>query len=346
MLPNDRFLTCRGILWRYYGHRRPLFLGAPRRHYSLHYLYRHVDRTYLISQVRRERGRVPFEWQFAIMRALADTAASSVVRSPVETRKGHSCVAGPRHRWFVRSHTEHDPAPDWLAVPLVRDAARKLALVHRSAGAVDQASLDTGRTRLHVYDWPMRRVLRQAGPLVDDMVARGRPPAHIEAVTAGLARLSAERVGLYLGPRGLTHHDLRTENLLVRDGRVVEIVDWDRAHWDVQWYDVALAGLHLAHLGADRPRWDLADAFVAAYRDETEHELTDEALAWLFRFTAVRNLAVSRSPAKWARLLRGVEERWQSGPSALVDGLVAEDHVAVDLDVVEDGGSLGAVGVR
>lgn len=281
------------------------------------------------------------------MRALAGTEAQAVVHPPVPTRwLGRDWVTGFSNRWFVRAYTEHDERPDWTSTSLVADAGRKLAIVHRNSKAVDPNVLRPPIHGLQVYDWGMADVLQNPDPLISDMRRRDRKPEHIGAVGIGLAWLAENRERLYLGPRGLTHHDLRTENLLVRDGRVVEIVDWDRAHWDVQWYDVALAGLHLAHLGADRPRWDLADAFVAAYRDETEHELTDEALAWLFRFTAVRNLAVSRSPAKWARLLRGVEERWQSGPSALVDGLVAEDHVAVDLDVVEDGGSLGAVGVR
>ncbi|NKZ04727.1 phosphotransferase [Actinomadura latina] len=346
LLPNDRFLTCREILRWHYGHRRPTFLGTPRRHYSLHYTYRHDDRTYLISKVRKESGRVPFSWQFAIMQAITATAAGSVVRSSVETRNGDSWVTGLRNRWFVRSYAEHDPAPDWLATSLVEDAARKLALVHRSADVIDRAALDASESDLHAYDWPMARVLGQADPLIANMVSRGRTPAHVKTVNAGLARLSAERVGLYLGPKGLTHHDLRTENLLVRDGVVTEIVDWDRAHWDVQWYDVALAGLHLAYLQPMCLRWDLTEAFVAAYQENTEHELTPEALGWLFRFTAVRNLAVSRSPEKWARLVRGVEERWGGLPSVFVGDFVAEDQVAADVDVAaEDGGSLGAVGV-
>ncbi|WP_084262535.1 phosphotransferase [Actinomadura formosensis] len=346
LLPNDRFLACGEILRLHYGHRRPVFLGAPRRHYSLHYTYKHDDRTYLISQVRREPGRIPFGWQFAIMQTLADTRARSVVRPPVPTRHGHSWVTVFRDHWFVRSYAEHDPAPDWLAVSLVEDAARKLALVHRNTAAIERAALDASESDLNVYDWPMTRVLRRADPLIADMVSRGRSLEHIKVVSAGLARLSKERVGLYLGPKGITHHDLRTENLLVEDGRVVEIVDWDRAHWDVQWYDVTLAGLHLAYLEPANLRWDLADAFIAAYQEETEHELKPDALAWLFRFTAVRNLAVSRSPAKWARLARGVENRWGGMPSAIVGDLVAEDQVAADLNVpAEDGGPLGAVGV-
>lgn len=346
LLPNDRFLTCREILRWHYGHRRPTFLGAPRRHYSLHYTYRNDDRTYLISKVRKESGRVPFSWQFAIMRTLADTAAKSVVRSSVEARRGAYWVTGPRNHWFVRSYAEHDPAPNWLTISLVKDAARKLALVHRSAAVIERATLDASERRVDVYDWPMSRVLHQTDALVADMFSRGRTPDHIKAVATGLSRLSRERTRLHLGPKGLTHHDLRTENLLVRDGAVIEIVDWDRAHWDVQWYDVTLAGLHLAYLQPTCPRWDLSDAFVTAYQDETEHELKPDALAWLFRFTAVRNLAVSRSPAKWARLVRGVEERWAGAGSVVVGDLVAEDEVAADLDVAaEDGGPLGAVGV-
>ncbi len=139
---------------------------------------------------------------------------------------------------------------------------------------------------------------------------------------------------------------MRTENLLVRGDKVVEIVDWDRAYWDFQWYDVSLAALHIAYCRSTVLRWDLADAFVDAYQAESQCEIPPDALGWLFRFTAVRNLAVSRSPEKWARLVRGVEERWGGVPSGFVGDFVAEDQVAADVDVAaEDGGSLGAVGV-
>lgn len=345
--PNDRFLTCRGILNLHYGHRRPEFLGAPRRHYSLHYTYRHDDRLYVASMVRKERGRIPFGRQFTIMRALAGTAAGSVVRCPVATRRPHrDWVTGPRNRWFVRSYTRHDRAPDWLSRSLVSDAARKLALVHRAASTIDPGTLRTPRHRLHVYDWGVSNVLDGIDALVDDMTSRHRAPDHIKAVEEGMARLRDELPGLDIGPDGLTHHDLRPENLLVRDGEVVEIVDWDRAHWDVQWYDATLAALHLAYLQPAKLRWDLTEAFLDAYRAESGTALTGDATAWLLRFTAVRNFAVSRSPGKWAQLMHGVDERWGQMPSVSVDDLVAEDQVALDLDVAaEDGGALGAVGV-
>jgi hypothetical protein len=344
--PDDRFLTCREVLRWHYGHRDPVFLGPPRRHYSLHYTYLHADRWYVASKVRIEPGRVPFQQQFTIMRALERSAAGSIVRSPITTRLGQDWVAGLRNRWFVRPYTDHDFAPDWRSPQLVADAARKLALIHQTSTGVDPSILLPPVHRLRIYDWAMFDVLQHRDAIVVDMRVRGRPPGQIMAVHAGLTRLRAAGTELDLGPRGLTHHDLRTDNLLVREGEVVEIVDWDRAHWDVQWYDVALAALHIAYCRPPALRWDLAEAFVSAYQDETEHELKPDALGWLFRFTAVRNLAVSRSPEKWARLVHGVEERWGGVPSMVVGDFVAEDQVAADVDVAaEDGGSLGAVGV-
>ncbi|WP_433477543.1 phosphotransferase [Spirillospora sp. CA-142024] len=345
--PNDRFLTCRGILRWHYGHRSPEFDGPPRRHYSLHYTYRNGDQMYVASKVRKERGRVPFHRQFAILRALGDGDPQSVVRPPVRPRRGgRDWVTGLGNRWFVRSYTEHDQSPDWLSLSLVRDAARKLATVHRTSSTMDADVLRTPAHNLRVYDWPLLDVLGQSDAVVTDMRTRDRIPRHIDMVSAGLGRLRAERRSLDLGPEGLTHHDLRTENILVRDGEVVEIVDWDRAHWDVQWYDVTLAGLHLANQRPGAPRWDLTDVFLDAYRAESGTGLSADALAWLFRFTAIRNLAVSRSPDKWARLLPRVEERWGDGGLAFVNDFVAEDQVAPDLNVTaEDGGTVGAVTV-
>lgn len=343
--PIDRFLTCREILRWHYGHWRPEFLSPPRRHYSLHYTYRYDDRKYVASKVCKERGRLPFHRQFAIMRALERTEAGPVVRSPIAPRlrwRGRNWVTGPSNRWFVRSYTEHDQCPDWSSASLVADAARKLALVHRTSKAIDPNMLRPPVHGLQVYDWGLFDVLQHIGTLLEDMHSRERSPRHIKAVDSALTRLRDERASVDLGPEGLAHHDLRTENLLVKDGMVIEIVDWDRAHWDVQWYDVTLAALHLAYARPANPRWDLTNVFLNAYQEESEYELSPDALAWLFRFTAARNLAVSRSPQKWARLARGVEERWGNGASAFVDDFVAEDQVASYLDVAaEDGGAVG-----
>ncbi|GAA1821010.1 phosphotransferase [Actinomadura chokoriensis] len=345
--PDDRFLTCREVLRWHYDHRNPLFLGPPRRHYSLHYTYLHAGRWYVASKVRKEPGRVPFNQQFAIIRALERSPAGGIVRSPIATRwPGRHWVTGTRNRWFVRPYTDHDCAPDWRSPHLVADAARKLALIHRTSNAIGPGILLPSARRLRIYDWAMFDVLQYPDAIVMDMRARSRPPGQIMAVHAGLTRLRAAGRRLDLGPRGLTHHDLRTANLLVRENEVVEIVDWDRAHWDVQWYDVTLAALHIAHCRTAVLRWDLAETFVGAYQAESGYEIPPDALGWLFRFTAVRNLAVSRSPEKWARLVRGVEERWGGVGSVVVGDLVAEDEVAADLDVAaEDGGPLGAVGV-
>ncbi|TDD92173.1 hypothetical protein E1293_01280 [Actinomadura darangshiensis] len=258
------------------------------------------------------------------MRTLGGDRSAFVVHPPVASRwkGGRDWVTGPVNHWFVRGYTRHDRVPDWLAASLVEDAARKLALVHRASIAIEPGILRLPGHALQLYDWALPDVLGHIDHLVTDMRRRERDPGHIRTVWAGLHRLRAERPGLALGPEGLTHHDLRPENLLVRDGEVVEIIDWDRAHWDVQWYDVALAGLHLASLRPADPRWDLTQVFIDAYGAESGFRLSVDALAWLFRFTAIRNFALTRSPGKWARLLHGVGEQWGDG-SVLVDDLVA-----------------------
>jgi Ser/Thr protein kinase RdoA (MazF antagonist) len=346
--PNDRFIACREILRRHYGHRSPDFLGEPRRHYSLHYTYRQDDRRYVASMVRKERGRVPFSRQFTVMRALAGTEAGSVVRPPVRPAGGRErdWVNAPRDRWFVRSYTEHDRSPDWTSPALVADAARNLALIHRNSLAISSRDLKIAARRLSPYEWGIADTLVHARALARraDRRSRRRLP--------GLRRelehlLHARRRGLDLGPEGLVHHDLRPENLLVRDGRVVEIVDWDRAHWDVQWYDVTLAALHLAYLRPVEPRWDLAELFMDAYRDASGRPLGTDATGWLLRYTVVRNLAVSRSPGKWDRLMRSIAQwRGDAAPSLLMDDLVSGDEVAAHVDVpVEDDGAVEAAGV-
>ncbi|WP_173096213.1 aminoglycoside phosphotransferase family protein [Actinomadura verrucosospora] len=302
----------------------------------------------MASKVRRERGRVPFSHQFAIMQALARTEAGAAVRPPLRPgrRNGRSWVDGPVNRWFVRSYTEHDRAPDWSSSALVADAAEKLSLIHSNASIIDAKVLKIPARRLGPYEWGLADTLDRVDVLVRDMEARRRTPQHIALFRREMDRLRGQRRGLDLGREGLTHHDLRPENLLVRDGRVAEIVDWDRAHWDVQWYDVTLAALHLAYLQPVEPRWDLAESFMDAYRDASGTRLSTEATDWLLRYTAVRNLAVSRSPDKWDRLVKGIAQWRGAAPSLLVDDLVAGDQVAAHVDVaVEDGGAVEAAGV-
>ncbi len=69
----------------------------------------------------------------------------------------------------------------------------------------------------------------------------GRVPGlDIDAEFTRLAAETTRQVDPDRLPRSIIHSDLQTNNLLVRDGHLAGILDWDDAHWDYRAYDIAV----------------------------------------------------------------------------------------------------------
>ncbi|MCW2883727.1 MAG: aminoglycoside phosphotransferase [Streptosporangiaceae bacterium] len=356
------------VLAENYGHTTPDFLGPPRQCYSLHRTYRFDQEKYVISRVRKEPRKIPFHNQFRIMSGLHEGGVRFVEppipRYPLS--EDSRWVDHPSHHWFVRSYVNHHPTPDWVSPDLIEDAARKLATLHTAARTLSEDHLRVHPIDLTPYDWPVSAVVDRRAHLIDHMSAQDRTPGDIELVHQSLERLSNEKADLDLGPLGITHQDLRPENVLVRDNEVVGIIDWDRAHWDHQLYDAAVGALHIAYLAPDRVRFDLADRFVAAYRDASPVDIDEAAVDWMFRYATIRNLGVSRFPKKWAVLAQAVQARGRgalggaqraaltavnpamgtrpSAPSGPIFDLVSEDEITLNVDLAtEDRAGLRAL---
>lgn len=285
------------ILATHYRHKAPQLLKVVR-HYSLHYFYVFEERRYVLSQVRRDDRRIPFRFQFDITELLS--GRTRMVRRPEPPADARRpWVEGEEHYWFVRAYTEHDPAPDWRDPGLVRDAALKLAHVHDISKGLpsDFGGVQGG---LAPYHWTVQRVLAQRDDFVACMEKRCSRE-DIAVVRRNLDELAGRAAGIELGLTGITHQDFRPGNILVRDGAVTEIIDWDLAHEDHYLYDAVLGALHLG-LPAAR-------TFMDTYRYAVDVKADRAALDWMFRYVPTRNLAVSRSPAKWRTLLDAVSDR-------------------------------------
>jgi aminoglycoside phosphotransferase (APT) family kinase protein len=113
------------------------------------------------------------------------------------------------------------------------DAGVTLAQVHR----VDPSGLDL----MPPFGQPEELVMSQARRLVSEIGADDAWLPHLEAATATLDE-PVERV--------LVHRDFAADHILVDDGRVVGIIDWERAAFDdpardLGWwlaYDQAMGG--------------------------------------------------------------------------------------------------------
>ncbi|BGP33661.1 hypothetical protein JCM10296v2_005465 [Rhodotorula toruloides] len=75
-------------------------------------------------------------------------------------------------------------------------------------------------------------------------------------------------------PIVLTHGDLHSRNILVRDGRLAAIIDWEMARWYPEWLEAEIAGSH-------RDEWDLRAGVVAATLGAKEVERRDSPYLWV-----------------------------------------------------------------
>ncbi|MGI8333620.1 phosphotransferase enzyme family protein [Actinomadura scrupuli] len=302
-----RSVAWRWIATRHYGHRIPQLQTKPRQCYSLHITYNYGGQKYVMSRVRKETGRVPFQHQFNITQRLHNAGLKVVHPAVAPTSQAQDApwVEWRTHYWFVRKFIEHVPIPDWSSQDLIDDVAVWLAKIHR-ATTLFEGGLESSPEVVTSYDWPLLTVLDRSAELLRGMEERHLSGTYIAMVRRGLQRLERERLDLNLGPVGLIHQDVRPENVLVQNGKVAAVIDWDRARWDYHLYDAVVGALNLAHRQAPG-RWiEVASRFLCAYRDESDAEFDENSVAWMIRFAATRNLAVSRSPDKWAALLQNV----------------------------------------
>lgn len=318
----------RRIAAKNYGLREPLLLQE-RRHFSRHYFIANGSASYVLSRVTKATDRLPFGLQFKIM-ALLRRGGVTTVNMPVLTRGGKPYVDDGTDYWFLRRFRASDSVI-WRVTPdLVKAAASALVPVH-VAGSDAQRMVALGgvdHTRLAPYYLPVEAFFEALGRNFPQDVISGLSATDRSLLGRTVAELRESRQKMLTESReqnlvGITHHDFRPDNLLVRDRKVVEIIDWDCASIDHQLYDVAFAALqygqrqclHDADIG-------LAKVFIDRYLTERGREhLHPELMRWFLRFTVVKRLLIKGRNNERIRLLRALE----NGPiSCQPDGVAAQ----------------------
>lgn len=282
-----------------------------RRCYSLHFFYAAEGRSFVLSRVRKDRGRVAFPVQFQVIDRLFARGVGTVRLPFPPVDSGVPWVATHRHFWFVRIARAHD-IHAWRSGEPASDAARALSDIHRAGIKLwtrDEAARLFRAERLDPYHWSVLDVLAGFDQVLSRLTRRSLLRNEVEAVRSVAEMLRHDPPLEALGPIGLTHQDFRPENLLVHEGRVAEVVDWDRARPDHQLYDAVLAGILLASHGrlpgaAEVKR---ARCFVDTYLSVRGLRIEKHAVDWMFQFTAVKNICLSRSPRKWVEVFRVLE---------------------------------------
>jgi len=307
--------TWKQIAERHYGFRRPSLLQK-RRHFSLHHFIATGDARYVLSRVSKAVDRLPFRLQFKIMKLLRGGGVMTV-KAPVPTLDERFYVADGDFYWFVRRFQPTDTV-FWRVTPaLVEEAASALVPVHVAGSDAKRMAALGGvdHTRLAPYYRPVDTFLDAIGHAFPTAGVFDLSPNDRSLLDDTLAELQESRQKVLDGSRalelvGITHRDYRPDNLLVRNRKVVEIIDWDCAFIDHQLHDVAFAALqfgqrqclHDADIG-------LAKVFIGRYLAERglEH-LPDELMWWFLRFTVVKRLLIKGRNHERIRLLRALKD--------------------------------------
>jgi hypothetical protein len=303
------FHAWRRIAATHYGHTMAS-LEVARRCYSMHYLYITDDGCrYVLSKVRKDERRIPFSTQFELVQRLS--ASLDTVKEVVLTDGHRSWVDTRRHHWFVRRRSESAVLAGEPGSDLIVQAAQVLGRVHTAVGdpwAEGGVPSAFGADHLDPYYWSSVDVIDRLDVLLSGRRLGRLPKADADLVRQVAKSLSGLRPWDALGPFGLTHQDYRPENILVSEGRIVEVIDWDRARPDHQVFDAVLASVQFGSSADGGFDWLRSQRFVQAYLQDRSLSVPPEILAFAFRLAAVKGACVSRTPTKWMTVLRAVEQ--------------------------------------
>jgi homoserine kinase type II len=286
-------------------------------HRSVHFVLRtDGGEKLLLSSIEADATRIPFAVQFAILRALAG-AGWTYAREPVPTRRGapfHS--EGGRH-WVLKPFSEQAPT-DWSDAAMVVEAAKVLAAMHAAAGRIPREGFAFAEGSLHPFHWDSLSWAGQIDRIWQvhfhkDAVS-AQDLAYLEGVVARVARGRAAVAGLAAGNRAMwtvTHQDFRLANICCRDGRIVEVWDWDLARIDLALYDVAFAALQFGGrecLFSD-VYLSLADTFICTYLEcrADDAAAMANALPWFLEMCILKRALMNWHVADRIRLLRKIE---------------------------------------
>ncbi len=217
------------------------------------------------------------------------------VAGPIRSGDGRDRVVlgGPAGPLSVAVQPELDG--DWLDVgdsTSVRAAGAGLAAVHRALAGYTDPRL----WRPAEAEPPDRRVRRW---LAD------RDPGLMPEASARLTRLVAALPRLDPSSQPV-HNDFRAANILVRDGRIIGVLDFDDAAWDHPVSDLAKASVYLGTLFRKwQPTPDLARRQLRTGY-ESVRPLTLLESRWLEALTlwqAILAVPHSHDPAGWAEAL-------------------------------------------
>ncbi|MCA2976940.1 MAG: phosphotransferase [Myxococcaceae bacterium] len=171
---------------------------------------------------------------------------------------------GDRHGWYLKA---------------VRLLARLRARAERT---VDPSCLAFTRAfDVDLYDWELHH-FREWG--LEAWSGKTPTPAERAELDAIFQRIARQ---LAAAPRGFTHRDYQSRNLMVKDGELV-VIDFQDALQGPRQYDL-VALLRDSYVELERPFVDeLLDAYLAAFEEETKERIEPVAFKRFFDLLTVQ----------------------------------------------------------
>ncbi len=187
--------------------------------------------------------------------AVADILSDDVPHSkPLPTKKGDVFVRFDGALAYIMDYIPGTPAQDGSKVSLgtLHDMGRSIALLHRTRSA-------------KIPRWSTR---------VDFKKTFYALPEGKERWLGTRTLMFLENEGFYDKhvPRGFTHGDPMSQNMLLRAGRVVAVIDYETAHREAYVCDIGINAISTCFIGESLSKKRLA-ALIAGY--ESVRKLTD-----------------------------------------------------------------------
>jgi aminoglycoside phosphotransferase (APT) family kinase protein len=213
--------------------------------------------------------------EFACLKAAH--AAGVLVAEPIASCADEHVIGRP---FLLQAHVPgsaqgrrivRDPNLDSYAAPLVHEVGRQMALLHRLKPPHNDLDF-----LVPADADPARQAVRQLRHVLDEC-SQPRPALEYILVWLDHNAPAASTVGL-------VHGDLRTGNIMVEEGRLTAILDWEFCHWgdpreDLGWFCARCwrFGNDTREAGGIAAKTDL----LAGYNAHAEHPIrADDILYW------------------------------------------------------------------
>ncbi|MEH0928452.1 phosphotransferase [Micromonospora sp. CPCC 205558] len=235
-----------------------------------------TDQPYLLRVYQAERSIDEIEFELSALRRL--TAAGIPVQRPIDT-VGSRPMALDERLYTILTFVEGEVMDEADLSPAI---GKQMGRILGDMQNALEGFVPAGQKARCDVDF-IDNLVQES---VDTLEARAEKP-FAERIAAAWQRAREPFVADEL-PLGLVHADLYPGNVIVQNGTVVGVIDFDDAYYGTQFFDVAIAAMEFAFRGDVDLDIEIVRDFVSAYESARpkvdDNLLLDAMLLNCFRF--------------------------------------------------------------